>query len=80
MLMEKFIKGLMKFKLTRIIISIVFLIPGCTWFKEKRETLLDRKVSIPKELILDIPEVPPLCDEIPDLKKGFIDIPDGKLY
>lgn len=46
-----------------------------------RETIFDRVVNIPKELILNIPKLPPLCDEIPDLKKGFVDVDNGgKLY
>lgn len=45
-----------------------------------RETIFDKIVSIPKTLILDIPKLPPLCDEIPGLKKGFVDIENGKLY
>ncbi len=65
-----------------ICIGILICLPGCTWFGTgaHRETIFDRVVSIPKELVLDIPYLPPLCDEIPGLKKGFIDIPAGKLY
>ncbi len=48
--------------------------------KPHRETIFDRIVSIPKTLILDIPQLPPLCDEIPGLKKGFVDVENGKLY
>jgi len=55
---------------------------GCDWFRKTstRETIFDKVVNIPKELVLDIPNLPPLCDEIPDLKKGFADILNGKLY
>ncbi|HBR70202.1 TPA: hypothetical protein DIC20_05105 [Candidatus Dependentiae bacterium] len=65
-----------------IFFLILILLPACKLFekKEKRETIFDKKVSIPKQLVLEIPEVPSLCDEIPDLKKGFVDIPGGKLY
>ena len=52
-------------------------LPGC---REKRETIFDRVVSIPKEFVLDVPYLPPLCDELSGLKKGFVDIPGGKLY
>jgi len=55
---------------------------GCDLFhkRAKQETVLDRIVNIPKEFVLDIPNLPPLCDEIPGLKKGFADILGGKLY
>ena len=45
-----------------------------------RETIFDKVVSIPKELILDVPLLPPICDEIKDLKKGYAEIENGKLY
>ncbi|MFA6263722.1 MAG: alpha/beta hydrolase [Candidatus Babeliales bacterium] len=45
-----------------------------------RETIFDRVVSIPQELVLDIPYVPPLCDEIAGLEKGYVEIENGKLY
>lgn len=45
-----------------------------------RETIFDKVVSIPKELMLDIPQLPPHCDQLPGLKKGFAAIKDGKLY
>jgi proline-specific peptidase len=48
--------------------------------KLKRETIFDRVVSIPEKIIYDIPHLPPLCDEIANLKKGFANIKDGKLY
>ena len=56
----------------------LLVLPGCKWFGTgaHRETIFDRVVSIPKELVFDIPQLPPLCDEIPDLKKGFISIPN----
>ncbi len=40
------------------------------WFgtSTTRETIFDRVVSIPKELVLDIPKLLPLCDEIVGLK------------
>ena len=59
-----------------ILVTLLGL-PGC---REKRETIFDRVVSIPKELVLDVPYLPPLCDELSGLKKGFVDIPGGKLY
>ncbi|MFH0898372.1 MAG: DUF2608 domain-containing protein [bacterium] len=45
-----------------------------------RESIFDKVVSIPKKLVLDIPKLPPYCDEIADLKMGFADIENGKLY
>lgn len=45
-----------------------------------RETIFDRVISIPKELVLDIPQLPPLCDENAGLKKGFIEVGQAKLY
>jgi proline iminopeptidase len=45
-----------------------------------RETIFDKVVSIPKNLVLSIPKLPPLCDEIKDLKKGYANITKGVLY
>lgn len=63
-------------------IILALLFSGCDWKKKSsgRETIFDKVVNIPKELVLDIPKLPPLCDEIKDLKKGYIDIFNGKLY
>ena len=57
-------------------------LPSCDWFSKKsgRETIFDKVVSIPKEWVLGIPKLPPLCDEIAGLKKGFIEVEAGKLY
>lgn len=57
-------------------------LPGCneTHKSQERETILDKVVSIPKTLVLDIPKLPPHCNEIPNLKRGYADIGDGKLY
>lgn len=74
----------MKFSATHVLFFILFslTLPACDWSHKpsSRETILDKIVNIPKELVLDIPKLPPLCDEIPDLKKGFVDILNGKLY
>ncbi len=61
---------------------IFFFLPGCNLLHKTntRESIFDKVVSIPKELILDLPNLPPLCDELPGLKKGLVDIQDGKLY
>ncbi len=63
-------------------VLVALTLTGCDWFAKTpaRETIFDKIVSIPKELVLDIPQLPPLCDEIPGLKKGFADILNGKLY
>lgn len=63
-----------------VVLVLAFL--GYFWLRKspERESIFDRIVSIPKELVLDIPNLPPLCDELPGLKKGFIDIPGGKIY
>jgi proline iminopeptidase len=75
----------MKVKKILYTISIVFVLltlTSCRWFSEKpkRETILDKIVSIPKQLVYNIPYLPPLCDTIPGLKKGYAPIRDGKLY
>ncbi|MFA6535105.1 MAG: alpha/beta fold hydrolase [Candidatus Babeliales bacterium] len=61
---------------------LIFTLPACNWFSKPptRETILDKIVNIPDKLVLDIPQIPPLCDELPGLKKGFADILNGKLY
>ena len=46
----------------------------------QRETIFDRIINIEKDIILKIPYLLPLCDEIKDLKKDFVDIKNGKLY
>ena len=69
----------MRVKEYLFVLSFILLVfSGCINFE--RETIFDKKVYIPKELVYDIPYLPPLCDEMPDLKKGFADIKDGKLY
>jgi len=45
-----------------------------------RESVLDRKTHIQDKLILDVPQVPPLCDEIKGLKKEKIDVGGWRLY
>lgn len=44
---------------------------------ELKETVLDRKVHIEKEVILDIPDVPRLCDAM-DVSKQRVDIGGGR--
>jgi len=64
-------------------IALILTISSCKWLFKKptRETVLDKVVSIPKDLVLDIPHLPPLCDEIKDLKGGYVDVGNnGKLY
>jgi len=48
--------------------------------KNSRENIFDHIVNIPKNLEQHIPYLPPLCDKLTGLKKGFVDINSGKLY
>lgn len=59
-----------------LVLALIFL----NRHKITRETIFDRIVSIPKELVLDIPYLPLLCDEIAGLKKGFVNVDHGRLY
>lgn len=46
----------------------------------KRESILDRVEQVESDL-KQVPFLPPICDEMPELKKGFIDVENGgKLY
>ena len=58
------------------LVVLPLALAGCDRPRQKasRETILDKVVSIPKEFVLDIPHLPPLCDELPGLKKGFVKI------
>jgi len=47
--------------------------------QNSREAVLDRNVVIAKELILDIPHPPRLCDEM-DIRKGYVHADDCSLY
>jgi len=47
--------------------------------KEKRETVLDQVTSIDKDLHLEVPQVPRLCESL-DLKKQRINVGDCELY
>jgi hypothetical protein len=68
--------------LTLAAATMLLTLPACNWFtkSDTRETIFDKVVSIPKELVLDIPYLPPLCDELPGLIKGYAAIKDGRLY
>ncbi|MDH4198689.1 MAG: alpha/beta fold hydrolase, partial [Candidatus Aminicenantes bacterium] len=44
-----------------------------------RETVLDRRVRIEKEIVTDIPPVPRLCDGL-NLKKRRVNVGDAELY
>lgn len=76
-------------RIALVLSAVVMLLtfPGCDWSGESssskgpaRESIFDHIVSIPEELVLDIPQLPPLCDEIKDLKKGYAAIKGGRLY
>ncbi len=64
------------------VVVVVLTLSGCDWLGKRatQETVFDRIVNIPKEFVLDMPQLPPLCDVLPDIKKGFADILGGKLY
>jgi len=64
------------------IVILLSILSGCNWLCKiaARETIFDKVINIPKDLILDIPKLSPLCDEIVGLKKGFVDVKNGKLY
>ncbi len=47
--------------------------------KKDRETVLDKKVHIEKDLILDIPRVARWCDRL-DLRKSRVNVGDCELY
>lgn len=61
-------------------VGLLLFLPGCRLLQTGRETIFDKIVSIPKDMVLDVPYVPPLCDELVGLKKGFADVKDGRLY
>lgn len=62
-----------------VAIPLLFL-TACDRTQESgRETIFDKIINIEPK-ILDVPYLPPLCDEITDLKKGYVNVKDGKLY
>ena len=46
---------------------------------ERRENLLDYKSHLEDSLILELPQIPRLCDAM-DVEKRYVDIGDAKLY
>ena len=67
---------------TFFIVTILVMV-GFNFFREapKRETILDKVISIPEKLVANVPYLPPFCEEIPsNFKKGFVEIEDGELY
>ena len=46
---------------------------------DKRETFRDMKVNIEDEIVMDLPAVPPYCDEL-DLDARYVNIGDCNLY
>lgn len=61
------------------LLAFVICVMANACFANERETVLDRKVHI-EDKILDVPKLPPLCDEIKGLQREKIDIGNGKLY
>ena len=59
------------FTLCTIILSLT--LSGCDWLHNRatRETVFDRIVNIPKEFVLNIPHLPPLCDVLPGIKRDL---------
>jgi len=68
------------FVISAIVLTLAVI--SYKWFYQAsaRETIFDRKAAIPQKLILDIPYLPPFCDELPGLEKGYVSIKDGNLY
>jgi len=60
------------------------LLPG--WGREvliveaSRETVLDRKVHLSDQIVMGVPDVPPLCDNIPGLTRHRVPVEGGSLY
>jgi proline iminopeptidase len=64
-----------------VILIVGLVLVGCDRVqKTTRENIFDHHTNIPTNLEQQVPYLPPLCDEINDLKKGFVDIKGGKLY
>ncbi|MCX6375601.1 MAG: alpha/beta fold hydrolase, partial [Armatimonadetes bacterium] len=61
------------------LLAFVICVMASACFANERETVLDRKVHI-EDKILDVPKLPPLCEEIKGLQREKIDIGNGKLY
>ena len=66
-------------------IAVFILILGVIGYRwlfvsSMRETIFDRKISMPQEPVLHIPYLPPFCDELPGLNKGYASIKDGRMY
>ncbi len=61
------------------LLSIV-LFPACLiGMESNRESIFDRVEHIESDL-KQVPSLPPLCDEIAGLKKGFVEVENGSLY
>jgi len=63
----------------RIISMLLALQATVLLAAEKRESIFDRIVNIEDELILDVPNLPPLCDKL-DLQRQKINIGPVNLY
>jgi len=66
-------------------IVVFILILGAIGYKcflvpSRRETIFDRKISIPQYPVLHIPDLPPFCDDLPGLNKGYASIKEGRMY
>ncbi|MFA6242247.1 MAG: alpha/beta fold hydrolase, partial [Candidatus Hydrogenedentales bacterium] len=67
----------------RLVVALLILSSACFFSfaraEEARESILDRKVSIEKETIRDLPKVPRLCDAV-NVPKERINVDDCELY
>ena len=68
-----------KINLPFIALSLLLLFSYCKQNDQERENLLNNIPHIEDSLILDIPQVSRLCDNL-DIKKDFVDIGNCKLY
>ena len=70
---------------TIVLLMLTFLISACSHTKPEhvaptaQESILDFKTHIEDSLILELPEIPRLCDAM-DIDKRYVDIGDAKLY
>ncbi len=59
-----------KVSVTLCIVLMALAFSSCNMVQKSRD----------ENIIFDIPYLPPLCVEIPDSQKGFVDVLEGKLY
>ncbi|MHC4472409.1 MAG: alpha/beta hydrolase [Planctomycetota bacterium] len=62
-----------------ILLSLALAWPPATLGEDKRETIFDRVVHLEREVILEIPEAPRLCDEL-GIAGKHVDLGDCKIF